>query len=87
MQTFSPELCRGGRAMLAWRRQDLAKESRVSIRAIADFETDKGKRGPNVSTLTNLQRTLEDAGLTFLNVGEPDEGVSFNPKVKRPSKS
>ncbi|HEX3674959.1 MAG TPA: helix-turn-helix transcriptional regulator [Rhizomicrobium sp.] len=67
--------------MLGMNREDLAKNSGVSARAIADFEADKRK--PIRATMAALQRALEDAGVEFTNGDQPGVRLAKNKKAKR----
>ena len=75
---ISAAQCRGARAMLGITQQELAEQSGVSPRAIADFEAENRK--PIRATLAALQRALEGAGMEFTNGGQP--GVKLNGKAK-----
>ncbi|MCJ2054756.1 multiprotein-bridging factor 1 family protein [Methylobacterium sp. J-070] len=68
-KSFSSAQCRAARALLDWTREDLARESKVSRAAIADFETDK--RAVRERTTDDLRAALEAAGVEFLNHGRP----------------
>lgn len=57
--------------MLGLSQRDLAEQSKVAQRTIADFET--GARAPHNSTLAALRSALEAAGVEFVpeNGGGP----------------
>lgn len=59
--------CRAGRALIRMQQAELAEKSRVSMRTIAGFETDK--TAPVPSTLAAIQRALETAGIEFTDDG------------------
>lgn len=61
--------CRAARALLKWKQEDLASRSEVSVTTIRTFETEA--TAPHKSTLKALTAALEDAGIEFLNEGEP----------------
>ena len=65
--------CRAARAWLSWSQDELAKESMVSKRAIANFESENTV--PQDRTLRDLQRAFEDAGLSFIMDGMRGIGV------------
>lgn len=56
--------CRAARAWLGWSQYDLAEKAECARRTIAAFEQEKSV--PFDRTLRDIQRTLEDAGITFL---------------------
>lgn len=59
--------CRAARAWLGWSQDDLAEKAECARRTIAAFEQEKSV--PFDRTLRDIQRTLEDAGITFLMEG------------------
>jgi transcriptional regulator with XRE-family HTH domain len=66
-------LCRAGRALVQWPREQLAEASGVSKKAIRDFETggaDPGKKGRAA-----LRHALETAGAVFLDEDDMGAGV------------
>ncbi|MBB4287607.1 helix-turn-helix domain-containing protein [Roseospira goensis] len=62
-----PEQCRGARAMLNMKRDELSRLAEVAMATLADFET--GKRQPHPRTLAAIRRALEDAGVRFTERG------------------
>lgn len=71
MSDITPDQCRGARAMLNMRREDLATASSVAQATISDFEL--GKRNPHPRTLAAIRAALESAGVEFIveNGGGP----------------
>ena len=67
------EQCKGGRAMLGWSQERLAKASKVALRTLADFES--GARQPYDRTLADIRRALEDAGIVFIDTNGGGPGV------------
>lgn len=65
--------CRAARAWLGWSQDDLAEKAECARRTIAAFEQDKSV--PFDRTLRDIQRTLEDAGITFLMDGARGIGL------------
>lgn len=61
--TLSPELCRAGRALLAWSQRRLAEEAQTAISTVADFE--RGARTPIANSVDALTKTLENGGVRF----------------------
>jgi transcriptional regulator with XRE-family HTH domain len=68
MIKLTADQCRAARALLDWSQEELAANSEVSTKTIADFE--RGERQPYPRTLTSLCRALEAGGVEF-NGGEP----------------
>jgi transcriptional regulator with XRE-family HTH domain len=67
--------------MLGMTRAQLAKASKVSARAIADFEAEK--RQPINATLEAVQRALEAAGVEFTNGDSPGIHIALQKKGRR----
>jgi len=72
---ISAAQCRAARALLNWRREDLAAQSKVSKMTLADFETEK--RQPYDRTLADIRRTFEAAGLEFIPENGGGAGIRF----------
>lgn len=71
---------RAARGLLGWSQTDLASASGVSRPTIADFEA--GKRTPYARTIDELRRSLERAGVEFIDENGGGAGV----RLKRPSR-
>ena len=69
--------CRAARALIRMQQSELAERSRVSLRTIAGFETEKTASVP--STIAAIQRALEFAGIEFTD----DGGVRPVPTQRR----
>jgi transcriptional regulator with XRE-family HTH domain len=67
--SFTPAQCRAARALLNWSQADLAKESSVATKTIADFEREE--RRPYDRTLADIRAALESAGIEFTNGEAP----------------
>jgi transcriptional regulator with XRE-family HTH domain len=65
---LTKEQCRAARALLGWSQDDLAKESKVAKKTIADFE--RGERSPYPRTLADIRKALESAGVEFIDNGK-----------------
>jgi transcriptional regulator with XRE-family HTH domain len=63
---------RSARAILRWSAAHLARQSGVSLPTIQRLEAFEGVPNGRSSTLVQLQRTLEAAGIEF--IGTPDDG-------------
>jgi transcriptional regulator with XRE-family HTH domain len=70
---LSAEQSRSARAWLNWSQSDLAEVSKVSKRAIADFE--RGETVPHDRTLRDIQASFERAGIEFLFEGARGVGI------------
>jgi transcriptional regulator with XRE-family HTH domain len=70
---MTPEQLRAGRALLHWTQGKLSERSGVSRGTLADFES--GKRVPFYRTIDDLRRTLESAGVIFLEENGEGPGV------------
>jgi transcriptional regulator with XRE-family HTH domain len=73
MAYLTPAQCRAARALLDWQQRDLAEQSRISRKSIADFE--RGRTVPWPRTLEDLRRTFETAGIEFQEAIEGGKGV------------
>ncbi len=73
-----PDQCRAARAFLGWSREQLAKQSGVSMATLADFEA--GKRVPYDRTLADIVRTLEEAGIILI----PENGGGAGVRLRHP---
>ena len=67
--SFSPTQCRAARAILSWSQADLAYESKVATKTIADYE--RGDRTPYERTIADIRAALEAAGVQFSNGDHP----------------
>jgi transcriptional regulator with XRE-family HTH domain len=69
---------KAARALVGWEQTDLAKRPGVAISTVRRMESFEGEIGARTGTLSLVQRTLEKAGIEFLNSGSP--GVRLRPK-------
>jgi len=65
--SFTPEMCRAGRALLGISQAQLARQARVSRLTIAYFE--RGERKPIPANLAAIRSALEAAGIAFVPGG------------------
>ena len=72
--SLTAEQCRAARALIDMTQQQLADESRVSLRTIAYFEN--GSREPVTDTLIALRHALERAGVVFID-DDDEPGVKL----------
>lgn len=68
---LTPRQLRAARVFIGWSRAKLARESGIPVRTIENFET--GNTTPLLTTAGKLRRTLEKAGVVFLDP-TPDLG-------------
>jgi transcriptional regulator with XRE-family HTH domain len=68
MKSFTPELCRAARGLLAWGQRELAQRASVAHKTIADFEL--GVRRPYERTLKDVVAALEAGGVVFIAAQE-----------------
>jgi transcriptional regulator with XRE-family HTH domain len=61
---LTPAQCRAARGWLDWNQADLAREARVSMSTVRDFES--GKRTPIANNLEALRRAIEAAGVQLV---------------------
>lgn len=68
---MSPAQSRAARGLLRWNQDDLAREARVSVVTVRNFENEKSS--PQRATADVIQRALETAGVQFIpeNGGGP----------------
>ena len=65
--------CRAARALIGWSQDKLAADAMVSKATIANFEAER--RNPYDRTLLDIQSTLEDAGVEFIEKNGGGPGV------------
>lgn len=74
---------RAGRALLAWRQEDLAKAAKVGLATIARIEQREGAAQGHVSTIIRIQAALEKAGIRFTENDGEGYGVRLERKPHR----
>jgi transcriptional regulator with XRE-family HTH domain len=62
---LEPKLIKAARALLEWTQADLARQSGLSVPALANIE--RGSAHPRQDTLQLLQQTFERSGIEFLD--------------------
>lgn len=81
MESIIPETCRAGRGLIGWSQEDLAREARVGLSTIRNFETKaiSPRTGepirPTRANLSAMQMALEDAGVVFIPENGGGAGV------------
>ncbi len=78
--SISAAQSRAARALIGWSREDLAAASHVGLRTLIDFE--RGARKPQVRTLIDIRRSLEEAGIIFIDDDEGEGGAGVRLKKK-----
>ena len=66
---------RAARALLRWSAQKLADESGVSWKTIQRMEASEGVPSATARNIEKIQRTLETAGVTFIDGNGGGPGV------------
>lgn len=68
--------CRAARALVQWSREEAATHAKVSIEALADFETGRGSPAPDL--IDRLKAALEEGGAVFI----PENGGGLGVRLK-----
>lgn len=71
---------RAARSAIGWSAEKLAAEARVGMRTIMRFEKVDGIPPSRSSTLMDVRRALESAGIEF--VGTPDDAPGIRIHVR-----
>ena len=81
MESITPETCRAGRGLVGWSQEDLAREARVGLSTVRNFETRalSPRTGepirPTRANLAAMRTALETAGVVFLDPNGGGPGV------------
>jgi transcriptional regulator with XRE-family HTH domain len=83
---MTPAQSRAARGLLKWNQDELAREARVSVVTVRNFENEKSS--PQRATIDVMRRAIEAAGVEFIpengggpgvrlrkRTGSPDEGL------------
>jgi hypothetical protein len=70
---------RSARAALRWSADILAREAGLGVQTIKRLEQVEGVPASRTSTLLDIQRTLEAAGIEF--IGAPDDGPGIRLRI------
>jgi len=62
---LEPRQCRAARALLGWSRARLAEASGIPVPTLERYE--RGETSPYLRTVAKLRRTLERAGVIFVD--------------------
>jgi transcriptional regulator with XRE-family HTH domain len=77
---ISPEQCRAARAWLGWSQEDLAREARVALSTIRDFENEK--REPITNNIEAMEQALVRAGISFESEPLGPSGIKYEGRIK-----
>jgi transcriptional regulator with XRE-family HTH domain len=80
------ELIRAARALLRWDQRDLAEASTVSLPTIKRLESKPGVVAAHTSTVTALRKSLEAAGVEFIDENGGGPGVRLRTRTSKRSK-
>jgi hypothetical protein len=85
MRALTSGQIRAARSLIRWRAQDLAKESSVGVATIRRAELAEGPTALTAANDQAIRRTLEAAGIEFIdeNGGGPGVRLREPPKQKR----
>jgi transcriptional regulator with XRE-family HTH domain len=62
---------KAARALVGWEQTELARKSGVAISTVRRMESFEGEIGSRTSTLSLIKKSLEKAGVEFLNDDRP----------------
>ena len=71
---LTKETCKAARQLIGWTTKQLSEESDVSFDTLRSFESGRSK-SLNAFNQESVQKTLERAGVQFLELGDISEGV------------
>jgi transcriptional regulator with XRE-family HTH domain len=73
---------RAARAALGWSASDLAEKASMAMKTISRFEQVDGVPPSRSSTLIEIKKTLEAAGIEFIGTADDGPGIRLRkPKV------
>ena len=75
VRMITPAQCRAARGLLQWTREQLAKESGLSVTTVTAFELES--RQSSRTTIAQLTGALEAAGIAFAFNNNREAGVSL----------
>mgnify|MGYP001768370662 FL=1 len=68
---------RAARAALGWSATDLAEQVGISMKTIARLEQVDGVPPGRATTLADIQKCLESAGIEFIGAADEGPGIRF----------
>lgn len=78
-KNIHPEQIRAARALLGWKREDLANASGLTVRTLVRIEN--AQTTPRQTTLETLSAALESAGIEFIPENGGGPGVRLTHKL------
>lgn len=78
---LTSEQVRAARMLLRWEQKELAEHSGVSLPTVKRLETRPGVLGAHATTVLALKKTLEDAGVHFIDADAMGPGVRLKSNV------
>jgi transcriptional regulator with XRE-family HTH domain len=79
---ITAEQIRAARALLRWSAQDLADRSGIGFRTVQRFEAESGIPGSRSKNLEAITRTLETAGVVFIDQNGGGPGVRLKDPIE-----
>jgi ribosome-binding protein aMBF1 (putative translation factor) len=73
---------RAGRALLRWSAEDLARESTLGVTTIRRAELAEGKTSMTTANDSAVRRTLEAAGVEFIDENGGGPGVRLKKRAR-----
>jgi hypothetical protein len=73
---------RAGRALLRWSAEDLARESTLGVTTIRRAELAEGKTSMTTANDSAVRRTLEAAGVEFIDENGGGPGVRLKKRTR-----
>lgn len=70
---------RAARGALRWSAEALAHRAEVGVQTVKRLELQEGVPAARASTLIQLQRTLEAAGIEFIGTPDDGPGIRYRP--------
>jgi hypothetical protein len=83
---LSSELIRAARALLRWEQRDLAVASSISLPTIKRLESKPGIMSAHMSTMAALRKSLEAAGIEFIDENGGGPGVRLRKRITKRNK-
>ena len=70
MSSISGNQVRAARALIGWSQLDLANAAKIGEMTVKRFESVQNEDGGTIKTLQAIQKTLEGAGIIFIQKDE-----------------
>jgi transcriptional regulator with XRE-family HTH domain len=82
-QLITGSQIRAARAALRWTTEELARKAGLASRTIKRFEQENGVPPSRSSTLIEIQKALEAAGIEFIGTPEDGPGIRLRRAAPR----